>query len=358
MRWEGAAAGARARPLLPPRAPAGAGGGPSCRAGGRGAVHGSPRRRRLHRIDGACGGAPRPEPPGALAAVQCMLLVAEAERRRAAAATSSGANGGGGDDPSRHGGSPLVELGTQFHLWQRLGMLIEVGASERHLEVRDASRRLLEKVLGALALSPHELPSALPSRSPRTWASPQLTCRRCGRRCSTPSRRRTAGRRTSAGSRCGRARSLRWWRRTTARPRCTIRWSTPSLAPPPSRLGTTVVPAPMGCRLARRHVVGFVAAKRPWLRWRRLALSPQLPMDAPSSAEALEPSPPPISLQGGGRRGSKVAAALGSMVGRRTYGNLSEDKRRYCSTRRRPMPPPPAAAAARSSCRRRTRHGA
>ena len=101
--------------------------------------------------------------PGALAAVQCMLLVAEAERRRAAAAGSSGANGGGDVDPSRHGGSPLVELGTQFHLWQRLGMLIEVGASERHLEVRDASRRLLEKVLGALALSPHELPSALPS---------------------------------------------------------------------------------------------------------------------------------------------------------------------------------------------------
>ena len=100
--------------------------------------------------------------PGALAAVQCMLLVAEAERRRAAAAGSSGANGSGGDDPSRHGGSPLVELGTQFHLWQRMGMLVEVGASERHLEVRDASRRLLEKVLGALAL-PHELPSALSS---------------------------------------------------------------------------------------------------------------------------------------------------------------------------------------------------
>ena len=304
--------------------------------------------------------------PGALAAVQCMLLVAEAERRRAAAAGSSGANGGGGDDRSRHGGSPLVELGTQFHLWQRLGMLMEVGASERHLEVRDsdasnrtprftprardvtahiprhpppcirlaqvrdASRRLLEKVLGALALSPHELPSALPSllASYMGLAAPHVQALRA-------TMLNTLAQANGAKAHVG---WLTLWAGALA-PQVATHDGAASLydtlvhavfgAAALSVGDSPVVPALMGCRLARRHVVGFVAAKRPWLALAAaLALSPQLPMDAPSSEEALEPlAAAHLATKVAADGGSKVAAALGSMVGRRTYGNLSEDKK-------------------------------
>ena len=268
--------------------------------------------------------------PGALAAVQCMLLVAEAERRRAAAGGSSGANGGGGDDPSRHGGSPLVELGTQFHLWQRLGMLIEVGASERHLEVRDASRRLLEKVLSALALSPHELPPALPSllASYMGLAAPHVQALRA-------TMLNTLAQANGAKAHVG---WLTLWAGALA-PLVATHDGAASLydtlvhavfgAAALSVGDSPVVPALMGCRLTRRHVVGFVAVKRPWLALAAaLALSPQLPMDAPSSEEALEPlAAAHLATKVAADGGSKVAAALGSMVGRRTYGNLSEDKK-------------------------------
>ena len=297
--------------------------------------------------------------PGALAAVQCMLLVAEAERRRAAAAGSSGANGSGGDDPSRHGGSPLVELGTQFHLWQRMGMLIEVGASERHLEVRDASRRLLEKVLGALALSPHELPSALPSllASYMGLAAPHVQALRA-------TMLNTLAQANGAKAHVG---WLTLWAGALA-PLVATHDGAASLydtlvhavfgAAALSVGDSPVVPALMGCRLTRRHVVGFVAVKRPWLALAAaLALSPQLPMDAPSSEEALEPlAAAHLATKVAADGGSKVAAALGSMVGRRTYGNLSEDKKAVLLDAQTPDATSTSGGGARS-CRRRTRHG-
>ena len=53
--------------------------------------------------------------PGALAAAQCLLLVAAAERR---------------DDESADGaGSALVELGMRYFLWQRLGVVMEATSS-------------------------------------------------------------------------------------------------------------------------------------------------------------------------------------------------------------------------------------
>ena len=74
---------------------------------------------------------------GALSAAQCKLLIAAAQR--------GGAEGGSGG-----GGSSLLELGMQYFLWQRLGVVMEVGEP---LSMRGALRSQL-----VLNLHQHLLP--------------------------------------------------------------------------------------------------------------------------------------------------------------------------------------------------------
>ncbi|KAL3930497.1 MAG: hypothetical protein SGPRY_001511 [Prymnesium sp.] len=76
--------------------------------------------------------------PGAFTAVQCMLLVAAVERQASHGTRSS-----------------LPEMGMLYSLWERMAALLEV-------EQYGAFRQLLARVLGVLACSPGEVPSALP----------------------------------------------------------------------------------------------------------------------------------------------------------------------------------------------------